>query len=63
MILTGAISEIKTLCDKNNIFEMNDDAIMVDVILEMLRETGCQLALECRLPHAIPENPITSFLP
>lgn len=48
-ILSEALSELKEICQKLNILEMNDEAIMVDVILEDLSLCGNDLAVNTRL--------------
>lgn len=48
-MLADSLQEVKALCIKENILEVNDEAIMFDIILEELRLEGKELKLNTRL--------------
>lgn len=44
------VTELAEISAKHNILDVNDEAIMFDVILEKLRMQGVSLELNTRLP-------------
>lgn len=44
------VTELAEISAKHNILDVNDEAIMFDVILEKLRMQGVSLKLNTRLP-------------
>ncbi len=56
-MIAKAVSDLKSVSDQHNILEMNDETVMFDVIIEMIREKGeHELVLECRLPQCLPTS-------
>jgi anaerobic magnesium-protoporphyrin IX monomethyl ester cyclase len=48
-LLREALTEVKNICKKQNILEVNDEAILFDIIIEKLRMQGKPLFVKVRL--------------